>query len=123
MRNSILGVLFSAALISGCATIGTGGLELPRARFAANYSTIRKIVVEEASTNGFSNPPSEVKPSQYNGYKGQLYFSLVTGQGTDQLWVEFSPDGDNVAISMHGAGAEANPESAIDAIQTRLKSL
>jgi len=88
--------------------------------FNRNYPEMRRIIIEEAANNGFGTLTSEVKPSQYNDWKGQLFFALVTSNGTDQLFVEFERQANGVGIWIHGAGTRANPESAAKAISARL---
>mgnify|MGYP001588631348 FL=1 len=91
--------------------------------FASKYSSIRKIVIEEAANNGFSTLTSEVKPSQFNGWKGQLFFQLVTPNGTDQLFVEFEKKNEGVSVWAHGAGTRGNASSAAKSITARLSQL
>ena len=87
------------------------------------YDAIKKIVIEEAANNGFYPFPIEVKPSQFNNWKGQLYFSRATPMGTDQLFVNFKSQGDKISVYMYGAGTKASPDSAIKAITARLSQL
>jgi len=84
------------------------------------YEEIKKIVINQAKSNGFSELTSEVKPSKYNNWDGQLYFKVVTPSGTDQLYVEFSKKDSRIMLYMHGGGTRANPNSAIKSIQGRL---
>lgn len=115
-------VLFLLSLMFvGCITTGSAGLRLPDGwmRKSSNYEKIRKIVIEEARNNGFSNLTSEIKPTKYNDYKGKLYFLLKTNRGQDQLVVDFDKD----TIMMQGAGTRSNPDSAIKAIKDRIRNL
>lgn len=107
--------------ITSCVTLGSSRLLVKRDVFATKYESIKTVVLEEAASNGFSQLTSEVKPSQFNGWTGQLYFALKTPNGTDQLFVEFKPQGDNVSVWAHGAGTRANPDSAAKAIEARLR--
>lgn len=110
-------------LLAGCVTLGSERLQLSESTFSSQYDKIKAIVADEASKNGFGQLTSEVKPSEFNGWKGQMYFSLQTPNGTDQLFVEFARQGFNVSVYMHGAGTRANPDSATKAIATRLRQL
>lgn len=121
--------LFSVAslmvllFVSGCATMGSGRIMLRQDLLVNQYDTIKKIVIEEAANNGFYPFPIEVKPSQSNNWKGQLYFSRATPMGTDQLFVNFKSQGDKISVYMYGAGTKANPDAAIKAITVRLSQL
>jgi hypothetical protein len=86
----------------------------------AQYDKLKRIVVEEAASNGFSELTSEIKPSKHNEWQGQLYFKLETPHGTDQLFVELSNKDNRILVYIHGAGTRTNPDSAIKAIQERL---
>ena len=83
------------------------------------YDRIKHIVIEEAASNGFSELSSEIRPSEHNNWEGQLYFKLITPNGTDQLFVELSKREGKIMVYMHGAGTRSNPDSAIKAIQSR----
>lgn|GEM_PF-1217510 len=121
---TILGfILFLGASITGCVNIGDERLTLKEDVFATKYSTIKQIVVEEAANNGFSDLTSEVKPSQYNDWKGSLFFQLKTANGTDQLFVDFQKEADGVSVRVHGAGTRGNANSAAKAIAARLSQL
>ncbi|MDD4909911.1 MAG: hypothetical protein PHR44_04440 [Candidatus Omnitrophica bacterium] len=109
--------------VSGCATMGSGRFMLRQDLIVNQYDTIKEIVIEEAANNGFSHLVSEVKPSQFNNWRGQLYFALKTPSGTDQLYVKLGKKGDQFSVYMYGAGTRANPDSAIKAITTRLNQL
>ncbi len=107
----------------GCVTLGSEQLLLKQAVFSSSYAHIKSIVLEEAANNGFSQLTSEVKPSEFNQWKGKMYFALVTPNGTDQLFVEFQRQGDSVSVNIHGAGTRGNPDSAAKAITARLRQL
>lgn len=109
--------------VSGCVTMGSGRLVLRQDLLANQCDTIKKIVIEEAANNGFSQFPSEIKPSQFNNWRGQLYFALITPNGIDNLSVNFKMKGDKISVYMYGAGTRANPDSAIKAITVRLSQL
>lgn len=109
--------------LSGCITTGRGAVVFSRGLQPGEYESIKKIVVEEAANNGFRELTSEVKPSEFNSWKGQLFFSLKTPNGTDQLFVEFERQASGVVMKMHGAGTRSNPDSAIKAIASRVKPL
>lgn len=111
------------ALLSACVTVGHQQLLLKQTSFSTNYERIKAIVLEEAANNGFSQLTSEIKPSEFNEWKGQLYFALKTPLGTDQLFVEFKKAGDSVSVYAHGAGVRSNPDSAAKAIVARLSRL
>ena len=113
-------VLLVVFLISGCVTMGSQRLLLNQGVSFDRYDEVKHIVVEEAASNGFSELTSEIKPSKHNNWEGQLYFKLVTPNGTDQLFVELSKKDGRILVYMHGAGTRANPDSAIKAIQERL---
>jgi hypothetical protein len=119
-QAAIMAVVLS---LSGCVTIGRGAVVFSRGLQPAEYESIKKIVVEEAANNGFRELTSEVKPSEFNNWKGQLFFSLKTPNGTDQLFVEFERQASGVVMKMHGAGTRSNPDSAIKAIASRVKPL
>lgn len=120
LRNVVL-VLLIVVSLAGCVTLGSSRLLVKQDVFAAKYEAIKRIVLEEAANNGFGQLTSEVKPSEFNGWKGKLYFALVTPNGTDQLFVEFQRQGDSVSVYTHGAGTRANPDSAARAIEARLR--
>lgn len=119
-QTAIVAVLLS---LSGCVTMGRSTVVFLRGLQPGEYESVKKIVVEEAANNGFRELTSEVKPSEFNKWKGQLYFSLKTPNGTDQLFVEFERQGNGVIMKMHGAGTRSNPNSAIKAITSRVKPL
>lgn len=126
MKNTIVRIFFGfliAVTLQACVTMGSQRFTMRTETFATNYPKIKKIVVEEAANNGFSELTSEVKPSRYNDYEGQLFFQLKTGNGTDQLFVEFKKVENGVAVNVHGGGTRANPASAAKAIEARLKEL
>lgn len=116
-------VFLVIAFPTACVTIGSQRLILKQDVFAANYESIKKTITEEAANNGFKQLTSQVKPSEFNGWKGQLYFALKTPNGTDQLFVEFQRQGDDVSVYMHGASTRANPDIASKAIAARLRRL
>ncbi len=76
--------------ISGCITVGSQRLLLSQDVTFEQYDKLKRIVVEEAALNGFSELTSEIKPSKHNEWQGQFYFKLETPHGTDQLFVELS---------------------------------
>jgi hypothetical protein len=119
-QAAIMAVVLS---LSGCVTTGRGAVVFSRGLQPGEYESIKKIVVEEAANNGFRELTSEVKPSEFNNWKGQLFFSLKTPNGTDQLFVEFERQASGVVMKMHGAGTRSNPDSAIKAISARVKPL
>ncbi len=121
LRHVVLLVLL--IIVAGCVTLGSSRLLVKQDVFAANYEAIKRIVLEEAANNGFGQLTSEVKPSTFNRWKGQLCFALVTPNGTDQLFVEFQRQGDSVSVYTHGGGTRANPDSAAKAIEARLRQL
>jgi len=117
-------VLAAAIFLQACSmTIGNENLMIKQDSFENNYSKIKEIVVEEAANNGFGTLTSEVKPSQYNNWEGQLFFQLKTAGGTDQLWAEFSRGDGGIAVWVHGAGIRGNANSASKAIAARLSQL
>ncbi len=115
--------IFVVSLFQGCVTVGSERLVMKNDTFASKYSSIRQIVIEEAANNGFSTLTSEVKPSQFNGWEGQLFFQLVTPNGTDQLFVEFEKKNEGVSVWAHGAGTRGNASSAAKSISARLSQL
>ena len=118
----IVGVLFAVAL-HACVTVSNQRFALKQETVATNYPRIKQIVVEEAANNGFSQLTSEIKPSAYNDWKGQLFFQLETVNGTDQLFVEFKKVDTGISVYVHGAGTRSNPDSAAKAIEARLSQL
>lgn len=110
-------------ILNACVSVGNARLLTGQDEFIRNYPRIKSIVIEEAANNGFGTLTSEVKPSEFNDWKGQLFFSLVTPNGTDQLFVEFERKADGVVIWVHGAGTRGNPDSAAKAISARLSKL
>jgi hypothetical protein len=108
------------SLLQGCVTVGSERLVMKEDTFATKYSNIRQIVIEEAANNGFSTLTSEVKPSEFNSWKGRLFFQLVTANGTDQLFVDFEKKAGGVSVWAHGAGTRGNASSAAKAIAARL---
>ena len=107
-------------LISGCISVGSRKLLLKQDVSFEQYDKIKHIVIEEAASNGYSKLMSEVKPSEYNNWKGELYFKTETIYGTDQLTVEFNKVGEGISVYIHGAGIRGNAESATKAILGRL---
>jgi len=113
-------VCLTLFLVTGCGMkIANDSFDVKEELVVNKYETLRKIVIEEAGNNGFSQLTSEIKPSKYNEQKGRLFFSLKTPMGTDQLFADF----DKGNINVHGAGFRSNPESAIKAITIRIKEL
>ncbi|MCA1773831.1 MAG: hypothetical protein LC677_14985, partial [Halomonas sp.] len=110
-------------IVAGCVSVGWEQLTLSKSTFENQYPQIKKIATEEAANYGFSDLTSEVKPSQFNDYKGRLFFQLETTNGTDQLFVDFSPDPQGVAVKVHGAGTRGDADAAAQAISARLKKL
>lgn len=131
MKNKILTIstimalyLTGIALITqGCITVGNERLVIKEDTFQAKYSTIKQIVIEEAANNGFSTLTSEIKPSQYNNWKGRFFFQLTTAGGTDQLFVDFKKAPEGISVWTHGAGIRGNANSASKAIAARLGQL
>ena len=115
--------VFAISLLQACVTLANERLVLKQDTFVDNYPRIKQIVVEEAANNGFGTLTSEVKPSQFNGWKGKFFFSLVTPNGTDQLFVEFEKKDEGIAVHIHGGGTRTNPDSASKAIAARLGQL
>ena len=62
-------------LISGCLSVGSLGLKLDDNVSFEQYDQIKRIVVEEAASNGFSTFTSEIVPTEYNNWKGHWYRS------------------------------------------------
>lgn len=108
-------------VLHACATMANSQFIIKETTFSANYLRIKKIVIEEAANNGFRELTSEIRPSQFNDWNGQLFFSLVTPNGTDQLFVEFEKKNNGINVWIHGAGTRSNPNSAAKAIQASLK--
>ena len=106
--------------ISGCVTLGSERFLLNKNVTFEQYNKIKTIIVEEAGSNGFGTLTSEVKPSEYNNWEGQLYFKLVTPNGTDQLFAKLSKKEDQIMVYINGAGTRANPDSAAKAIRARM---
>ncbi|MCX5850285.1 MAG: hypothetical protein NTW65_12690 [Deltaproteobacteria bacterium] len=115
--------IFVVSLFLGCVTMGSERLVMKEGTFASKYSSIKKIVMEEAANNGFSTLTSEIKPSKYNDWEGRLFFQLVTPNGTDQLFVDFKKKPEGVSVWVHGAGTRGNANSAAKAISARLNKL
>ncbi len=115
--------IFAVLLLQGCVSLGSERLVIEEDTFASKYSSIKQIVIEEAANNGFSTLSSEVKPSQYNGWDGRLFFQLVTPNGTDQLFVDFKKSAEGISVWAHGAGTRGNANSATKAIAARLGQL
>jgi hypothetical protein len=112
-----------ALITQGCISVGNQRLVIKEDTFQAKYATIKQIVVEEAANNGFSTLTSEVKPSQYNDWKGRLFFQLKTVHGTDQLFVDFKKTPEGITVWTHGAGTRGDASSASKAIAARLGQL
>jgi hypothetical protein len=109
--------------ISGCVTIGSDRFLLEKSVTFDQYNLIKQIIVEEAGSNGFGTLTSEIKPSEHNNWEGQLYFKLVTPNGTDQLFAEFSKKEGQISVYIHGAGTRSNPDSAAKAVRARLTKI
>lgn len=112
-----------ASILAACISVGSVRLLATHEEFERNYSQIKKIAIEEAANNGFGTLTSEVKPSKFNNWEGELFFQLKTANGTDQLFVTFRNKPDGVDIWVHGAGTRSNPDSAAKAISARLVKL
>jgi hypothetical protein len=131
MKNKILTIgtimtlcLMGIGLITqGCVAIGNERLVIKEDTFQAKYSTIRQIVIEEAANNGFSTLTSEIKPSEYNNWKGRFFFQLITANGTDQFFVDFKKTPEGISVWTHGAGTRGDASSAAKAIAARLGQL
>jgi len=126
MRKETLSLLCSCAMplvLSACVTLANEGFKLRLSDFETHYGEIKAIVIRDAADNGYSNLTSYVKPSQYNGWKGNMYFAVKTGYGTDQLEVEFSRDGDYEYVYINGGGVEGNPNSAAKEILADIRAL
>ena len=116
------GILIALTL-QGCVTMGSQRFALKPETITSNYAQVKQIVLEEAANNGFKELTSEIRPSEYNGYEGRLFFQLKTPAGTDQLFVDFKKTDVGVSVNVHGAGTRSNPDSAAKAIQARLSRL
>jgi hypothetical protein len=114
--------LMLTLLIACGISVGHQQLYLPTDVVESQYDAIRAIIVEEAANNGYgAAPTSEIKPSQYNNYKGKIYYALKTGAGTDQFTVELKPSDDGkVSVYMNGGGTKGDPRAAMKAITDRL---
>jgi hypothetical protein len=131
MKNKMLTIgtiltlcLMGIGLITqGCGTIGNQRLIMKEDTFQTKYSTIKQIVIEEAANNGFSTLTSEIKPSEYNNWKGRFFFQLKTAGGTDQLFVDFKKTPEGISVWTHGAGIRGDANSAAKAIAARLGQL
>jgi hypothetical protein len=120
--KSVIAIILISVL-TACVSLGSERLSATSEVFTRNYSSIKQIAIEEAANNGFGTLTSEVKPSEFNDWKGQLFFQLVTTNGTDQLFVKFSENPEGIDIWIHGAGTRANPDSAAKAISARIAKL
>jgi hypothetical protein len=124
-------VLLLVVMSSGCGIDlimnmhynGGTDVTIKQAIFEKKYNTVRKIILDAAAENGFSQLTSEIKPSAHNDWKGKIYFALKTLSGTDQLEVEFTRKDNLMSIHMFGCGTRSNPDSAIKEIETRLRTL
>ncbi len=115
--------IFIILFFQGCMTLGSERFVINSDTFSNKYSTIKQVVVQEAANNGFSELTAEIKPSEFNDWKGSLFFQLKTGNGTDQLFVEFAKANGGISVYTHGAGTRANANSAAKAIKARLSQL
>lgn len=118
----LLGILAPLYLVA-CVSIGNTKFAISKDLFQQNYASIKAIAVEEAANNGFGTLTSEVKPSEFNDWKGSLFFQLKTANGTDQLFVDFERAEGGVRIWVHGAGTRSNPDSAAKSIQAGVARL
>ena len=98
-------------------------MSIDRGYFSANYQAIKAMLIEEAANSGFGTLSSEIKPSEFNGWKGQLFFQLKTANGTDQLFIEFKNIDAGVEVYVHGAGTRSDPKSAAASIEAHLANL
>jgi hypothetical protein len=112
-----------ALLTQGCISVGNQRLVIKEDTFEAKYPAIKQIVTEEAANNGFGELTSEIKPSQYNNWKGRFFFQLKTVNGTDQLFVDFKKEPDGISVWVHGAGTRGDANGASKAIAARLSQL
>lgn len=112
-----------ASILTACVTMGNLHLSGTLEELKRNYPQVKQIVIEEAANNGFGTLTSEVKPSEFNNWEGELFFQLKTANGTDQLFVTFRNLPQGVDIWVHGAGTRSNPDSAAKAIAARLTKL
>lgn len=124
IRSIRLLVGFLAALcVVACVSIGNTKFAIKPDFFQQNYAQIKAIAVEEAANNGFGTLTSEVKPSEFNEWKGSLFFQLKTANGIDQLFVDFERAEGGVRVWVHGAGTRSNPDSAGKSIQAKVAKL
>jgi len=119
--TKIIFVFVLTIVLQACATMASSRFIIKESTFSANYFRIKQIVIKEAASNGFRELTSEIRPSEFNDWNGQLFFSLVTPNGTDQLFVEFEKKVNGINVWIHGAGTRSNPNSAAKAIQASLK--
>lgn len=115
--------LILVAVLTACGTLANTRVLIKQDLVISRYDQIKAIAIEEAARNGFSEIASEVRPSEYNNWRGRLFFQLKTPHGTDQLFVEFRPADGATEIYIHGAGLRSNPNSAAKAIASRLRNL
>lgn len=115
--------LILVAVLTACGTLANTRVLIKQDLAISRYDQIKAIAIEEAARNGFSEIASEVRPSEYNNWRGRLFFQLKTPHGTDQLFIEFRPADGATEIYIHGAGLRSNPNSAAKAIASRLRNL
>ena len=111
------------SILTACVSMGSAHLLATQEELLKNYPQIKQIVIEEAANNGFGTLTSEVKPSEFNNWEGELFFQLKTANGIDQLFVTFRNRPQGVDIWVHGAGTRSNPDSAAKAISARLAKM
>lgn len=119
MKKQIL-VIIATALslaLTGCSVATRQCGQFKPNNVITNYDAFKKIVVQEASNYGFTNPPVEVKPTKFNKYEGTMLFKLKTSVGTDTMKIDIERD----TVCFSGVGGEADPKSAIAAMWERFK--
>ena len=124
--NRVVISVLMIMLISGCGTFKTATVYVAEDQFMKKYELIRKVVQEEAVNNGWNQlneQNSEVKPSPYNNWEGEILYRLKTVHGIDTLRVQFQKRGKEIRVYMLGTGMQANGESAVKAIVSKLQQL
>jgi len=115
----LFALLFTLLLVVGCGLkMANSKIGLEQTVVVNNYDSLRKIVIEEATNNGFSNL-TEVKPSKYNNWEGRINFI----NNNDIFKAEILKDGDKYLLYMHGGTTSANLDGAIQAITQRVNEL
>jgi hypothetical protein len=113
--------LLLTLLLTACGTLAkTQCVMFQPGIVTAKYDKMKSIAVEESKQYGFDKLTTEIKPSKYNNFVGEMSFQTkTTNLGNDVLNIQFDHD----KVCFQGIATTARPDTAIKAILDRYQHL